>query len=166
MRKSNSVFKNVLPIERLTRLCLRGYTHRQAGKFYTVGNLSLTGFTLIEIITSLAVMVIGLVGILALFPVGFHASKRAADWTQVGFFAQEKMEEIKMKGFADAKSETEQLPGNKAGIFSREVVTADTEGYDGGLKEITVKVHWTQRGRKEPFEEVFKTYLAENRKSE
>jgi prepilin-type N-terminal cleavage/methylation domain-containing protein len=39
------------------------------------------GFTLIEIIAALAIIGLGLVGILSLFPVGIDASKRAGDLT-------------------------------------------------------------------------------------
>ena len=39
------------------------------------------GFTLIEITMALMIMAIGLMGLLALFPVGFDASKRAGEVT-------------------------------------------------------------------------------------
>jgi len=106
-------------------------------------------FTLIEIITALAILAIGLLSILALFPVGFHASKRAADFTQVTLFAQEKMEEVKMKGFAAAVSES--------GVGWNTDV-AIVPGYSN-LKEITVTVTWTERGQTR--QEEFKTYIAD-----
>jgi uncharacterized protein (TIGR02598 family) len=114
------------------------------------------GFTLIEIITALAIMVIGLLSILALFPVGFHASKRAADFTKVALFAQEKLEEVKMKGFDNVDSFNGQ--SETEGIFSRQVTISQVTGYDN-LKEITVKVTWTERGQTR--EEEFKTYIAD-----
>lgn len=117
------------------------------------------GFTLIEIITALAIMVIGLLSILALFPVGFHASKRAADFTQVAIFAQEKMEEIKMKGFDSAKDEKPEDEGNTYGRFKREVVVVPNVDGNSNLKEITVTVTWAERGQTRT--EEFKTYIAD-----
>lgn len=130
----------------------RNLMRRKKFKFYVAG------FTLIEIITALAIMVIGLLSILALFPVGFHASKRAADFTQVALFAQEKLEEIKMKGFDNAQDETASDTGNTEGIFSREVTVSSVSGYDN-LKEVTVTVTWTERGQSR--EEELKTYIAD-----
>ena len=115
-------------------------------------------FTLIEIITALAILAIGLLSILALFPVGFHASKRAADFTQATIFAQDKMEEVKMKGFDSAQNEAASDTGNTEGIFSREVTVSNVSGYNN-LKEVTVKVSWTERGQTR--EEEFKTYIAD-----
>ncbi len=116
------------------------------------------GFTLIEIITALAIMTIGLLSILALFPVGFHASKRAADFTKVTLFAQGKLEEIKMEGFDNAENEAVSDEGNTDGIFSREVTVSSVSGYDN-LKEVTVKVSWSERGQ--THEQEFKTYIAD-----
>lgn len=116
------------------------------------------GFTLIEIITSMAVMVVGILSILALFPVGFHASRRAADFTKASLFAQEKMEEIKMKGFDAAAEETADDAGNTDGLFERAVTVANVSGYDN-LKEVTVTVGWTERGQERS--EEFKTYIAD-----
>ena len=114
------------------------------------------GFTLIEIITAITIMAVGILSILALFPVGFAASRRAADLTTAALYAQEKMEEIKMKGFANADSfngETE-----TQGIFTRTVLVTNVSGYNGNLKEITVTVDWTERGK--TYDEAFKTYIA------
>jgi len=117
-----------------------------------------SSFTLIEIITALAVMVVGVLSILALFPVGFHASRRAADFTKTAIFAQAKVEELKMKGFDEIENETSDLTGNTDGLFKRQVSVSGVEGYDN-LKEVEVTVTWTERGQERT--EVFKTYIAD-----
>ena len=48
-----------------------------------------SAFTLIEVTIALLILAVGLVGILALFPVGFDASGRAANLTEATFLAQE-----------------------------------------------------------------------------
>ncbi|MBN2190647.1 MAG: type II secretion system protein [Candidatus Aureabacteria bacterium] len=55
---------------------------------------SLTGFTIIETVAALAILVIAVVGILSLFPVGIEANKRADDLTTAAMLAQLKMTEI------------------------------------------------------------------------
>ncbi|MFH1857260.1 MAG: type II secretion system protein [Candidatus Omnitrophota bacterium] len=117
------------------------------------------GFTLIEIITALAILVTGLVSILALFPVGFRASEKAIKLTEATIFAQEKMEEIKMKGYDEAVAEGKDDDGNQNKKLSREVAVSDVEEYEGFLKEVVVTVTWKERGR--DVEEEFKTYVAD-----
>lgn len=119
----------------------------------------IAGFTLIEIVTALAILVIGMVSILSLFPVGFQASGRAADYTKAAIFAQEKMEEIKMKGFDNAKSETEEDTGNTEGKFTRRVSITDVQEDKGYLKEVIVTVSWKERGKS--CEKEFRTYIAD-----
>ena len=53
------------------------------------------GFTLIEIIASLAIIGLGLVGILSLFPVGIDASKRAGDLTNATVLGQSVLSQIR-----------------------------------------------------------------------
>ncbi len=53
------------------------------------------GFTLIEIIAALAIIGLGLVGILSLFPVGIDASKRAGDLTNATVLAQGVISQIR-----------------------------------------------------------------------
>lgn len=53
------------------------------------------GFTLIEIIAALAIIGLGLVGILSLFPVGIDASKRAGDLTNATVLAHGVLDQIR-----------------------------------------------------------------------
>lgn len=52
------------------------------------------GFTLIEIIAALGILALGILGILALFPVGLDAQKRALDYSNVAILAEWKMADI------------------------------------------------------------------------
>ena len=53
------------------------------------------GFTLIEIVASLAIIGLGLIGILSLFPVGIDASKRAGDLTHATVLGQSVLNQIR-----------------------------------------------------------------------
>ncbi len=54
-----------------------------------------TGFTLVEIMIAMTILVVGLIGVLALFPVGMSAAKRAGDISQASILAQLQLEQIK-----------------------------------------------------------------------
>ena len=54
-----------------------------------------SGFTLIEVVFALAVLLIGLVGVLALFPVGLTASKKAGDYTTAALVAEQVLANIR-----------------------------------------------------------------------
>ena len=55
------------------------------------------GFTLIEIIAALAILALGILGVLALFPVGLDAQKRALDYSNTAILAEWKMADIYYK---------------------------------------------------------------------
>ena len=67
------------------------------------------GFTLIEVIAALAIIGLGLVGILSLFPVGIDASKRAGDLTHATELARGVLNQIR----AAAKTGDMDLNGAK-----------------------------------------------------
>ncbi len=68
------------------------------------------GFTLIEVVAALAIIGLGLVGILSLFPVGIDASKRAGDLTHATELARGVLNQIRTAAktgdmtFNDAKT--------------------------------------------------------------
>ncbi len=57
------------------------------------------GFTLIEIVVTMAVLLVGLSSLLALFPVGLKAGDRASNLSTVGMLAQLKMAEVAYLGY-------------------------------------------------------------------
>jgi prepilin-type N-terminal cleavage/methylation domain-containing protein len=57
------------------------------------------GFSLLEIIIALAILIIGVASVVNMFPVGLHASKRAADFSSAAILAQEKMAEAMYLGY-------------------------------------------------------------------
>ena len=57
------------------------------------------GFSLLELIIAIAVLAIGLVGVLQIFPIGLKASQRAGMMTKAAFLAQNKIEDVKLAGF-------------------------------------------------------------------
>lgn len=56
------------------------------------------GFTLIEILLALAILGIGLVGILSVFSVGTSSIRKTVTMTEASFFAQMILEDFKRQG--------------------------------------------------------------------
>ena len=115
-----------------------------------------SGFTLIEIVISLGILLIGILAILALFPVGFDSASRSADLTKATIFAQDKMEEIKRIGYGASGVSTAN------GAFSdprfNYTVTVSTAGLPANCQQVTLGVSWNYKGK--PHNENFVTIIA------
>lgn len=62
------------------------------------------GFTLIEILLALAILGVGLVGILSVFAVGTNSIHRTVALTEAGFIAQIVLEDFKRQAYTDPGS--------------------------------------------------------------
>lgn len=60
-----------------------------------------SGFTLIEVMISIAILVIGLVGVILVIPMAQRIAGRSALSSRAAIFASEKTEELKAKGYTD-----------------------------------------------------------------
>ena len=112
------------------------------------------GFTLIEIVISLAILAIGLVGILSLFPIGFDSAKRSMNSTQVAIFGHEKLEQLRNAGFPAVGVSTGAF-ADPSYAWSQSVSTADTAG---ALRQVDLTITWQYRNR--DYQQVFTTYVA------
>ena len=112
------------------------------------------GFTLIEIVISLAILAIGLVGILSLFPIGFDAARRSVNSTQVALYAHERLEQVKNTGFPAVGLTTGAFPD----INYQWSQNVSTVGASGTLRQVDLTISWQYRNRN--FQQVFTTYVA------
>lgn len=112
------------------------------------------GFTLIEIVISLAILAVGLVGILSLFPIGFDAARRSVNATRIAVFTHEKLEQVKNAGFPSV--------GITTGAFSDPIYTwsqnVSAVGTAGALRQVDLTVSWKYRNGN--YQQVFTTYVA------
>ena len=115
------------------------------------------GFTLLEIVIALAILVIGLVGILSLFPVGFQASRRASMLTEATIHAQQEIENFKLLGYSALTDGVTGWTDFGDGVEWR-VAIAEVNP-PGGLKNVEVEVRWQEKGSYKS--ETFITYIAE-----
>lgn len=128
------------------------------------------GFTLLEILIALAILVVGVAAVVNMFPVGLHASKRAVNFTSVTILAQQKMAELMYVGYDNVN----RLHGNlgtiptNMGTGTKESFPSPDEEYEWhidladaditNLAKATLWIYWTDRGVGR--EQGFVTYVA------
>ena len=112
--------------------------------------MSKKGFSLLEILIALAVMLVGIVGVMSLFPVGLRASKVAENYTLAAILAQQKIDEAKLTGFASLGDVVDTPFLSPDNNFSwAQIVSTPLSN----LKQITITIRWSDLGstRKEDF---------------
>ena len=129
-----------------------------------------TGFTLLEILIALAILVIGVAAVVNLFPIGLHASKRAADFTSAAILAQEKMAELMYLGYynlANIHDDITTIPGY---LEDKEQFPSPDDAYSWWLRLddaavsvdnlcfATLQIYWLDRGVER--HATFVTYIA------
>lgn len=102
------------------------------------------GFTLLEILITIVVLVAGVVVLMQMFSIGMFADTDVENATIALNLAQEKMEEIRdastysgIDSFASARANL----GGDFSDFDREVTVA------GDPKQVDVLVYWTVKGQ-------------------
>ncbi len=139
------------------------------------------GFTLVEIVFALAILLVGLVGVLALFPVGLTASKKAGDYTTAALVGEQIIASIRNAGYniyGDIPSppsyawqvginppEFDYYPsfgGSLPEGFSWSALVETTT--ISNLRKVTLVIYWVDQLAREPHSgyrvEKFVTYLA------
>ena len=102
------------------------------------------GFTLIEVIVAITILSVCLVMIMQLFSAGLRASRASCDYTKAVIYAKDIMEEM--------SGSPEQGSGEFEDGFSWETEVApyeNPEGITGNIKQIKVKVRWSDALRRD-----------------
>jgi len=108
------------------------------------------GFSLLELIIAIAVLSVGLVGVLQIFPIGLRASQRAGMFTKASFLAQNKIEDVKLAGFDAITELPPKIPlSGREGDFEWAIKIEDVslEGVesDNDMRKIIVVVTWPEQ---------------------
>ena len=82
-----------------------GGSNKQHSRTVACGMWHVAGFSLIELVISLSILAIGLVGAMRVFPVGLRASQRAEMNSRAAFTAQRVIESLKLTPWGDLKEE-------------------------------------------------------------
>jgi general secretion pathway protein I len=108
------------------------------------------GFSLLELIIAIAVLAVGLVGVLQIFPIGLRASQRAGMMTKASFLAQNKIEDVKLAGFDAITELPPKIPlSGKDGDFEWAIKIDNIllEGVESSddMRKVVVTVIWPER---------------------
>ncbi len=127
-------------------------------------------FTLVELVIALAVLIIGLVGIIAVIPLGQKSAKDAAIISRAAMVASEKISEIKAYGYSRVTEDP--LPFALSGtkddidwtITIDDVLAADFDEFVTlpvhDLKKIVVTVSYFVKNN-QPREDTFRSFIAD-----
>ena len=99
------------------------------------------GFTLIEILVTLAILSIGLLGMAALTIEIMRSNAQSRAYAEATILAQDKLEEIKRIGYGYDRSDPEVV-----GRFTRRPFPSAENSPEDGMKEVAVKVSWDSMG--------------------
>lgn len=116
------------------------------------------GFSLIEVMVATAILAVGLVAVISIFPLALRANKSAEQASLASAYARAKMEEViiatydeVLTGTIEPRAKVSTNPSDSAYILERSTVVKyidadlNDSASDTGLKQITVTVYWTSR---------------------
>lgn len=108
------------------------------------------GFSILELIIAIAVLSIGLVGVLQIFPIGLRASQRAGMMTKASFLAQNKIEDLKLAGFDAITQLPPKIPlsGKEEGFeWNIKIDDLSLEGVESSsdMRKVIVTIAWPER---------------------
>ena len=116
------------------------------------------GFTLIEVLIAIILIVSGLVALMQVMSVAIFADSTLEYRLTALNLANEKLEELKDDGYSHANLDPASSPFTEASISGFDFVdqrqwtidyvdaNLDSSVSDTGLKDVTVEVQWTQKG--------------------
>ena len=106
------------------------------------------GFSLVEVVISIAILSVGLLGAVRVFPVGLRASQRAERVSRATLAAGRTIEALKLRGW-DELTEGESAVEEKEFAITTVIDQPAVEGLidPTSLKRVSVTVGWKQEGR-------------------
>lgn len=138
------------------------------------------GFTFIEIVAAIAILAVGILAILTLFPVGIESSKKAAVRTKAALLGEMAVEHLRATksfeqlvsipkiNFYDSEFDNQNNRIDPENQYQFKVDVDDTiplktDGSTGKLKKVVVTVYWPAKETEETKQQqmVFTTYVGD-----
>ncbi|MDP6595678.1 MAG: prepilin-type N-terminal cleavage/methylation domain-containing protein [Candidatus Poribacteria bacterium] len=109
-----------------------------------------TGFTLVEIVVTIAIISISLPPLMNAFTAGARGQSTAEDRTTALYLLKYKMAEVELQGFPEVQTEEGEFDDNNRYTWSTEVIEIEPEELPEGLvleglRQIVVTVYWQFR---------------------
>ena len=110
------------------------------------------GFSLIEIVVAMGLLAVGLIGVIRLFPVGMRASSRSAVVSKAALLAWQRLEELKLRGYAAIAADPPDAPlEGSDGKYRWAIAVAPVEAAglptENDVRAVTVTVRWPEGGQ-------------------
>jgi type IV pilus assembly protein PilV len=105
------------------------------------------GFTLIELMVALTILIIGLLGLMGIVMVSLRASSFSRHGTEAAVLAEDKIEELRTMAVPVGATESAiDAQGNAGGIYSRQTTVTTVNFPDiGDMLQIVVTVSWNEQ---------------------
>ena len=108
------------------------------------------GFTFLEIVAALAVLAIGILAVITLFPVGIENSKRASERTRAALLAYQQLQRYRLLGYAYVTGSLAATQGQDQvftmgdAYFVNRITVSPYSGATAGtnIREVTVTASW------------------------
>ena len=101
-----------------------------------------SGFTLMEVLMAMLILSVGLLGMAALITGIINSNKLSNRISTATVLAQDKMEDIKRAGYADAADDTEDYNTISDYSLYKRITDVVADDPAAGMKKITVTVYW------------------------
>lgn len=115
------------------------------------------GFSLVELVIAMAILGLGLIGAMRVFPVGLRASKRAQLRSQAALIAQRTLESLKLKPWEQLEEETSQEEDGFTVMTKVSRPTLEHLTDASTVRAFEVDVQWNEEGKTRTL--TFATYV-------
>ena len=104
------------------------------------------GFTLVEILASLTILLIGILALVSLFPQGMNSARSAENYTMATLLGQQKMEDIvrEYRSYNDWSSNT--ITNYEAFTLEPDYAWRASVDTTWGFSSVSLVIRWRERG--------------------
>ena len=117
-----------------------------------------SGFTLIEIVVTLAILSLGLPVLLQSFSNAANNQRNSQDKTTAMYLIKNRMAQIELEGYPDIGQESGDFGENSPYRWRSEVHDVVSDEFEEGLRAVNVTITWLERGKDESTSMI--TYIA------
>ena len=107
------------------------------------------GFTLIEIVVTLAILSLGLPVLLQSFSNAANNQRKSEDKTTAMYLLKTRMAQIELEGYPEIGQESGDFGENSPYRWRSEVYDVESDDFEEGLRAVNLTITWLGRGKSE-----------------